>query len=124
MFDYVKKPVRSAAILTDAYVAGTTIDTKGEYNQMVVLWDFTVGSLTTGELKVEFSPDNSTFYQETFSAVLGGTSTETLGEHQVGATGKRRILIPLADRFVKISVKGTGTVTNSSCTVDVILARI
>ncbi len=119
--DYKTYPVRSAAILTTSYVAGTVIEQVHLQNQLIVLVDFTIGSLTTAEIKIEFSPDNTTFYQEAFTAISGGTSTETLGAHQIGATGKYRLAIPIKDRFIKISVKGTGTTTSSSMTVDAII---
>lgn len=119
--DYVKKAVRSAAILTDSYVAGTVLENTHEYNQCTVLVDFTKGSLTSLEVKVEFSPDGTTYYQETAQAVSAGTATETLMEHTFTASGKYRIPIQVNDRYIKVSTKGTGTVTSSSATVDVIL---
>ena len=126
--DYQVINVRSAAILTTSYVAGTVIGpTNGNpslYNQLVVYWDFTIGSLTSGELKVEFSHDGTTYRQETFSSVSGGTSTDTLGVHTVTASGNYRLMIPIKDNYIKISVKGTGTVTSSSATVTAVLGVV
>ena len=126
--DYAIFSVRSAAILTTSYVAGTVLGptnaSTASYNQLIIYWDFTLGSLTSGELKVEFSHDGTNYYQETFSSVSTGTSTDTLGEHTTAATGKRRIAIPIKDNYIKISVKGTGTVTSSSCKVDAILGTV
>jgi hypothetical protein len=119
--DYVFKNVRSAAILTGSYVAGTVLEQTHEANQIILLIDFTKGSLTSLEIKVEFSPDNTTFYQETFQAISSGTATETLGEHTFTATGKYRIPVQIMDRYIKVSAKGTGTVTSSSVTVDALL---
>ena len=125
MFEnYEFKSVRSAAVLTGSYVAGTTIVTRNAYNQAVIYLNFTIGSLTSLELKVEFSNDNSTFYQETASSVSGGTSTDTILEHTYSATGKYRIPISIKDRYIKISVKGTGTVTSSSAAVDLVLGTV
>jgi hypothetical protein len=122
--DYVKKAVRAAAILTNAYVAGTVLDETQGYNQLDILVDFTKGSLTSAEIKVEFSPDGSAYYQESFQAVSAGTATETLGVHTIAASGKYRISIPIMDRYIKISANGTGTVTSSSMTVDAILGVV
>ena len=122
--DYINKSVRAAAILTTSYVAGTVLTETQGYNQLVALVNFTIGSLTTAEIKIEFSPDNSTWYQETFQSVSGGTATETLGAHQINATGLYRILVPIKDRFVRISAKGTGTVTSSSMTIDALLGEV
>ncbi len=126
--NYMIHPIRSALILTNSYVAGTVLGpTNGNpsaYNQLVVYWDFTIGSLTSGELKIEFSHDGTNYYQETFSAVAAGTSTDTSGVHTVTTTGKRRLSIPIKDNYIKISVIGTGTVTSSSCKVDAILGIV
>lgn len=128
MQDYVLKPIRSAAILTTSYVAGTVITptdidkmNPALKNQMVVLASLTLGSLTSAQLKVEFSPDGVTYYQETFGAISGGTQTLSLGESSMTTSGNFRIPIPVKDQWIKISVKGTGTVTNSSMTVDAVM---
>lgn len=128
MSDYQVLNVRSATILTNSYVAGTVLGpTNGNpsaYNQLVIYWGFTKGSLTSGELKVEFSHDGTTYYQETFSSVSGGTSTDTVGIHTQTATGNYRISIPIKDNYIKISVQGTGTVTSSSATVIAVLGNV
>lgn len=116
--------VRSAAILTNSYVAGTVATQTRALNQLVVLLQFTIGSLTSMEMKVEFSNDNSTYYQETIDAPNSLSQyTSSVGERTFTATGNYSIAIPVAYNFIKISVKGTGTTTDSSCTVDAVLAR-
>jgi hypothetical protein len=119
--DYVKKSVRAAAILTNGYVAGTVLDQTHENNQLILLVDFAKGSLTDLQVKVEFSPDGTNYYQETFQAISGGTATETLGVHLMGASGLYRIPVQIMDRYIKISAIGTGTVTSSSATIDALL---
>ena len=123
------KSVRSSAILTTGYVVGTVIAPASdagrspvEHNQLLLYVSFTKGSLTTAEVKVEFSEDGTTYYQETFKAESGGTSTDTLGIHQYSASGNYRIAIPINDRYIKVSCHGTGTVTSSLMSVDAILA--
>ena len=108
--------LRSAAILTTSYVAATVLDTALQ-NQVIFLISFTKGSLTTAEVKVEFSYDGTTYFQETSRAISGGTSTDTVLEHSYGATGNFVLDLPIMYRYVKISAKGTGTVTNSSMTI-------
>ena len=120
----IDKLVRASLILTTGYVAGTVIENVMDANQLIIYVDFTKGSLTTAEIKVEFSSDNTNFYQESSSSVTTGTDTNTLLEHQIGATGKYRIAIPIKDRYVKISVKGTGTVTNSLIAVRAIIGTV
>ena len=130
--DYIKTAVRSAAILTDSYVAGTVIGPATgdklnvqDFNQLTVLVQWTKGSLTSLEVKVEFSHDGTTYYQEANIATSGATNTVTLGSYTTTVEGNFPIVISnLAARFVKISVKGTGTVTSSSCTVDAVLSVV
>lgn len=122
--DY-KEPVtiRSAAILTTSYVATTIGKETGlatkvnEYNQLMLYVDFTIGSLTSAEIKVEFSPDNTSFYQESHEKLDNGTANVYTLTYTLSATGAYRIPIQCNDRYIKVSAKGTGTVTNSSMTI-------
>lgn len=116
---YEQKTIRSAAILTNAYVAGTVITDLEQKNQMGLCVDFTIGSLTDLRVKVEYLVGN-TYYQETFSAVSAGVSTDTLGEHKIAATGKYYIPIPIKCSAVKVSFKGTGTVDGSSVSAELV----
>lgn len=116
--------VRESAILTDSYVAGTVIgpsEMTEKYDQLNVEVQFTKGSLTSAEVKLEFSHDGSTYFQETFQDISAGTSTDSLGEHSYSATGNYLIERPLKYRYVRISAKGTGTVTNSLMAIKVLL---
>lgn len=126
--DYKSYAVRSASILTNSYVAGTVLG-GGEYNtqnqnQLLLAIDFTIGALTTAEIKVEFSLDGTTYYQETSSAISGGISSETLLEHQLSASGKYMLAIPIKYPYVKVSAKGTGVLTNSSMKIDAIIGTV
>lgn len=123
--------VRTSAILTNSYVAsdvlGVDLDVPyrvQEYNQMVLLVDFTIGSLTSASIKVETSPDNSAWYQESFGSISAGTDTITLGVHTIAATGKYRIPIAIKDRYIRVSVIGTGTVTNSLMAIDIVTGNV
>lgn len=121
--DYIVKDIRSAAILTNSYVAGTVLEDCQGLQQANLLVSFTKGSLTSGEVKVEFSADGTSYFQETFSAITSWTSAETLGIHQMTASGNYIINLPINYRYIKVSVQGTGTVTGSSMSVKAILAR-
>ena len=113
---------RASLVVTNSYVAGATIDT-WNYNQLMVYWGTTLGSLTSHQLKVEFSADGTTWYQETFESISGATATSTAGEHSntLSTTGSLRLALKITDRFVRISVKGTGTVTGSFASLEVML---
>lgn len=128
--NYLLKSIRSSAVLTGSYVAATVLGPQGGVpgadpvanNQLALLISFTIGSLTSAEIKVEFSNDGTTYYQETSSSVSSGTSTDSLVTHTITATGNYRLLIPIVDRYIKVSAKGTGTVTSSLMAIDAILA--
>lgn len=116
--------VRDSAVLTTSYVAGTVVEAKNSDNQLIVDVNFTKGSLTTAEIKVEFSGDGTTYYQETAESFTAGSGAVSLAERVLSATGLYRIAIPIKDRYVKISVKGTGTVTNSLMAVRAVFGTV
>ncbi len=123
--------LRSSAILTTSYVAADVIggDVSQQHvvrgsNQLIILADFTIGSLTSLELKVETSIDGLSWYQESFGSISAGTDTVSLGEHTNTATGKYRIPIPVNEPYIRISAKGTGTVTSSLLQLDAIIGNV
>jgi hypothetical protein len=118
--DITQKPIRSAAILTTSYVAGTILDTS-KCSQVSLLIQVTLGSLTSVQTKIETSSDGVTYFQETFQSIATTTSTDSLGEHSVTASGNYVINVPILSRYLRVSFKGTGTVTSSSVTADAIL---
>ncbi len=122
--DYKVYPIRSASSLTTSYVAGTVISFDGlvdSKNQLIVNYDLTLGSLTSAELIVEFSADNSDYFQETFGKITDGVEVDTPGYHQFIVSGKGRIPIEIKDRCIKISVKGTGDISGSSMRVMAVI---
>jgi hypothetical protein len=120
-----KHPVRDAAILTTGYVAGTEIGFDRQ-NYLAVLVDFTKGSLTSLQVKIESSVDEGVTYgTQVTETASGGEVTIDAAEYSFDTTGNYWIVISpmLADK-VKISVKGTGTVTSSSCTVTAVTGSV
>jgi len=129
MQDYQLWDVRAAAILTNSYVAGTVISplsgaNPALRNQLNLLVSFTVGSLTSAEIKVEFSHDGTTYFQDTFESIVGGESTLSLGNYKLTATGNYIISIPIKFNYIKISAKGTGTLTNSSLKIQTVVGTV
>lgn len=116
--------VRSAAILTDAYVAGTILTDCDSYNALFIDAYFTKGSLTNTIIKVEFSEDGTNYTQESFSSITTTVDTRSLGTHLLDTTGSYSIYVPLCAKYVKISAIGTGTVTSSSLKIDARLGNI
>lgn len=123
--DYQIFPIRSAAILTGSYVAGTVlspfISAPAHRNQLNVMVQFTIGSLTSAQIKVEFSHDGTTYFQDTFATISGATATMVNGDYSLASTGNYVISIPINFNYIKISAKGTGTATASSMTLDAIV---
>lgn len=115
--------VRTAAILTNGYVAGTAIDVSGK-NQLTLFIDFTLGSLTNAILKIEFSPDGTNYFQETFDSISVGVDTESAATHLFGATGTYVLNIPVLAKTVRVSSIGTGTVTSSSLTISALVGNV
>ena len=116
--------IRSAAILTTSYVAATTIEQAGRFNQLALLLAYTQGSLTSLEIKIEFSMDGTTFFRETVTSVSGGTSTLSMNEYTFTSTGNIVIPLPAFYDFIKVSAKGTGTVTSSSLAITAVQAKV
>lgn len=131
MQDYAPQTVRSAAILTGSYVAGTVIGplsgaglNPAGMNQLQLLVDFTVGSLTSADVKVEFSHDGTNYFQDTFLNISGGTATASAGVYRFTGTGKYILNIPIKCAYIKISAIGNGTATSSSMSIMALLGVV
>lgn len=116
--------LRPAAILTNSYVAGAFVIESYLRNQLVLLVNFTIGSLTSGNIKIEYSYDGTNFFQETNELLSGAITSESAAQHDFTATGtyviERKIMYP----FIKVSAKGTGTVTSSSMSIDALVGTV
>lgn len=125
--DYQTKEIRSSAILTTSYVAGEVLGPSNispiVANQMNLLVGATIGNLTSIEIKIEYSNDGSTYYQETFESISGGVSTLSAGVYSITASGNYTISVPIKYPYIKVSAKGTGTVTNSALSIFAILGN-
>lgn len=124
MPNFLVRNIRAAAVLTNSYVAATTVDDAYEYNQLVLHCLFTKGSLDSLEIKVEFSNDDTTYYRETNASTTAGTTTLTVNEYTLASTANIEIAIPISTRYIKVSAKGTGTVTSSSLAINAVLATV
>lgn len=134
--NYSFNAIVPAGILTTSYVAGTVLGGTNQINnylldnyinsQLTLYVAVTIGSLTTVDMKVEFSNDGTTWYQETYDAIGSAatsavTITESLIQRSFAASGNYRVAVKILDQFVRVSVKGTGTVTSSSVTINAIV---
>ena len=116
--------LRSAAILTTSYVDTDFVSISG-YNGIALLFDLSQGSLTSFEYKVWWSYDGNTWYQEATESVVSGIVTDKESYYTLtfAADVEYFKIMAFYANYIKLSVKGTGTVTNSSCAVYVVGAR-
>ena len=113
-----KHTLRASAILTGSAVNTSQHDIR-DCNQIILYVNFTIGSLTYGQMVVEFSSDGTTWYQEG-SYVSGGSGVRTRNQvaHRFTASGRHRIPIPVADYYVRVACLGNGTATDSLMAVE------
>lgn len=127
--------IRPAAILTTSYVPAVVLGGDNQQdsilqnlftnNQLILYVAFTIGSLTNATLKIEFSNDGTTWYQETEDnlAASTGVITEVPITRIFTATGNYRIPIKMNDAYVRVSAEGVGTVTASSLSINAIVGN-
>lgn len=122
-YNYNEYNVRDSLVLTTSYVEWNVISNAEYANQLILYVYFTKWSLTSSQIKVEFSNDWTTYTQETFSLISATTDSMSLWEHEMTVSWNYRIAIPVADKYIKISCKWTWTVTNSLMSIKAILAN-
>jgi len=127
--DYFFLPIRAAVILTTGFVAGDVDITRLNAsplirNQVNFLLDFTIGSLTSLDIKIEYSDDGSDWYQETFETITDDAAAMSLGLYNFTATGKYVISVPVKSANIRISAKGNGTVTSSSLKIGAMIGTV
>jgi len=113
---------RTAAALTTSYVETNSVPISG-FKSIIIEISVTKGSLTSFEMQLFVSDDNSTFYQETTEAVSGGTITLSDGVYSKSlssATENFFVKLTINSEYVMFKVKGTGTATGSSCAMKVV----
>lgn len=118
--------VASGVTLTRSYVAGTVISGKN-YDTLVLDITYTEDAAETNntmEFKIEFSSDNTTFYQEVAESIAGAVATDVLLTHTVASAGagtatRFEYPIDLANTYIRVSFKESGVATTFgtvSCT--------
>lgn len=122
---YKMHKVRTSAIVgTTAMVAGTVVENPKFEDEIILLVDFTKGSLTNVSLMIEFSPDGTNYYQETGVAYSAGVNTIKALTHLLDATGKFRLApIKIKDRYIKVSAQGSGNNAGSLLKIDAIIGQ-
>ncbi len=122
-----KETLRASAVLTTDYVGCTALDAN-QLDDAAFFVHFTKGSLTSCEVKVQFSPDPTSTADASSS---WGDMLEADGTVWVGTYADTEVTVcvrptltgndGVVGRKLRVAVKGTGTVTNSLC--DVVAVR-
>lgn len=122
-----KQPVRTAAVLTNSFVYSSPLDVSN-INQVCLLVDFTIGSLTDMLLAVQVSYDSTNWYDYEIDDTTNATTSAPVlkvparSYYRVfDATCSLAIQVPLKAAAVRFGVKGEGTVTSSSCAMTAML---
>jgi len=114
-----KAEIRPAAILTDSYVASGEVDISG-FSLVAGYFAVTQGSLTSFQYKVEQSIDDGvTWHPISADDISASVITDTSPSYNRVLSGDAnwyKVFYATGQRF-RVQVKGTGTMTGSSCTV-------
>lgn len=113
------RTVRSSLILTNAYVDTDVLDVR-QYRKIALLLDVTKGSLTSVEYRIWTSIDNKNWFVEATESVAAATITDTAATYTTQTTESYYKILNLYPAYVKLSVKGTGTVTGSLLEVTIV----
>ncbi len=140
--EFVPRVVRNSAILTNAYVAGYVLgvqrvdlnqtpltDEVDQFNSLGLEVNFTLGSLTSAAIKIEFSDDNTNWYQLQRTANTAGVITSSPAYYSLTASGLYYLNVntdffsggQFKTRFIRISSSGGGTVTSSLLNITAML---
>ena len=116
----------SATITNPVVMAGASASVAlgaQHYDTLKLLADVNLGSIsiTFVSIKVEGSDDNSHWYQETSESIAAGVATNSLESHKFTASGAYRLLIPIKDRYIRVSQSATGTVNGETITITAVL---
>ena len=110
--------LREDAILTTGYVASNNIRLT-VYHDIGVFFSIDKGSLTSFQYKIQWSPDGTTWYDEVTETITAGSITDTVCSYTIVLSGDVDYykLFPYRGNYLRVQVKGIGTVTGSSCAV-------
>jgi len=110
--------LREEAILTTKYVSSDSIRLT-TYNDIGVFFSIDKGSLTSFQYKVQWSPDGDTWYDEVVETIAAGLITDIVCSYTYVLSDDVVLykLFPYRGNYFRVRVKGTGTVTSSSCAV-------
>ena len=124
--------VRRAATIPTSSFVGFTAEKMNRVNQHVFLMDWVAGTATSLTVIIEYSVDNTNWFQETFDDELnpaGGVAVTTqstqgkLRERNYAFTSNTKffILVPALAPYLRMSIKAAGTLTTSTLAITEIV---
>lgn len=113
--------VREDAILTTGFVATNHWD-MANYSYGALYFKITQGSLTELQWYVEYSIDGTTWYRQLAEQVslTDIENAEPPNSLPLSGDANRVKVVPNLGRYMRLQVKGVGTVTASSLQVDIV----
>lgn len=114
--------MRGDVELTTSYVETDEANVSG-YSRIAICFDITKGSLTSFQYRIWISPDFINWYVEATESVASGIITDAPAYYTVVLSGTDDDyfkVLPCWAKYLKLEVKGTGTVTGNTCGVEVI----
>ena len=116
--------VRAAAALTTSYVASDSFNIQGA-NQLQLLAAFTKGGSNGCRLKIEFSEDESTWYQESVAEFLSGNDAKHAPlSRKIENTANLVISVPLSASFFRVSGQAITSGAGTSLSIEATIANI
>ena len=112
--------IASPSTLTNAYAGNTNNFPIGGVSMLTLVGTYTTGATETSnniDIKVEGSADKTNYYQEMTESAAAGVVTMYPATYKVNGAGSAtaypfRIMVPVADKRIKISIKETGVAAN------------
>jgi len=110
--------LREADILTASYVASDHMLVEN-FSDVCLLFEYTQGSLTSLEYIVEHSMDDTVWLNEG-QIEPAEPIVDTAPNHTFADDDNYGLVFPVLAKFVRVRVKGTGTLTGSSLKVTAV----
>ena len=116
--------VRAAAVLTTSYVASDALNIQGA-NQLQLLVSFTKGGSDGCRLKIEFSEDQSVWYQESVADLLATNDAEHAPlVRKINDSANLIVSVPISASFLRVSGQAITSGTDTSLSILATIANI
>ena len=102
--------LREDSVLTTDYVASDTIRLT-TYDKIGLFFNITKNNLSTFQYKVQWSPDNITWYDEVTETIAAGSITNTVASYTITPSDDTDFytLYPYRGNYLRVQVKGTSS---------------